>query len=94
MVSYLPVWFPLGIDTPAAKTIELDVKEWKATYRSTFSKNPPTPKSTSNQTIQIPLFAPIQLLLQHQEHFVDSHKFSQIKSMCPCSEKDSLYLGW
>jgi hypothetical protein len=76
MVSYLPVWFPLGTYTPAAKIIELDVKEWKATYRSTFTENPPTPKSTSNQTIQIPLFAPIQFLLQQQEDLVDSHKFS------------------
>jgi hypothetical protein len=76
MVSYLPVWFPQGIDTPAAKSIELDVKEWKATYRSTFSKNPPTPKSTSNQTIQIPLFAPIQFPLQQQKHFIDSNEFS------------------
>jgi hypothetical protein len=76
MVSYLPFWFPLGIDTPTAKSIELNVKEWKATYRSTFSKNPPTPKSTSNQTIQIPLFPPIQFLLQQQEHLIDGDEFS------------------
>jgi len=63
MVSYFPVSFPLVKDTPAAESIELDVEEGKATYRSTFTENPPTPKSTSNQTIQIPLFSPIQFLL-------------------------------
>lgn len=39
-------------------------EEQKETYRSTFPKYPPTTKSTSNQTIQIPLFTTIQFLLQ------------------------------
>jgi len=72
----------------------MGMKKRKGTYRCTFTENPPTPKSTSNQTIQIPLFPTIQLLLQQQEHLVDSHKFSQIESMRPSSEEDSFYLRW